>query len=79
VVGERSIGGVGEDGVGRLGPREPLAVLVPATAEPIDGGDQVLDAAVTAPPQPGLLLGFGAIPTHRIEEGLRRLRRCLDG
>jgi GntR family transcriptional regulator/MocR family aminotransferase len=29
--------------------------------------------------QPGLVLGYGAIPTARIEEGLRRLRRCFDG
>lgn len=35
--------------------------------------------AVTAPPRPGLLLGFGAVPTDRVEEGLRWLRRCLDG
>jgi GntR family transcriptional regulator / MocR family aminotransferase len=31
------------------------------------------------PSQPGLVLGYGAIPTARIEEGLRRLRRCFDG
>jgi GntR family transcriptional regulator/MocR family aminotransferase len=35
--------------------------------------------AVTASPRPGLVFGLGAIPTERIEEGLRRLRRCLDG
>jgi GntR family transcriptional regulator / MocR family aminotransferase len=29
--------------------------------------------------QPVLILGYGAIPTSRIEEGLRRLRRCFDG
>jgi GntR family transcriptional regulator / MocR family aminotransferase len=40
---------------------------------------QALSAfAVTAPPRPGLVFGLGAIPTHRIEEGLRRLRHCLD-
>jgi GntR family transcriptional regulator/MocR family aminotransferase len=27
---------------------------------------------------PGLLLGYGAIPTARIEDGLRRLRSCFD-
>ena len=26
----------------------------------------------------GLVVGYGAIPTERIEEGLRRLRRCFD-
>jgi GntR family transcriptional regulator / MocR family aminotransferase len=28
------------------------------------------------PSQPGLVLAYGAIPTARIAEGLRRLRRC---
>jgi GntR family transcriptional regulator/MocR family aminotransferase len=34
--------------------------------------------AVDAPAPPGLLLGYGAIPTERIHEGLRRLRLCFD-
>lgn len=34
--------------------------------------------AVQAPPRAGLLLGYGAIPTARIEPGLRRLRECFD-
>jgi GntR family transcriptional regulator / MocR family aminotransferase len=33
---------------------------------------------VRAPARPGLVLGYGAIPTARIAEGLRRLRRCFD-
>jgi GntR family transcriptional regulator / MocR family aminotransferase len=33
---------------------------------------------VHGPAQPGLLLGYGAIPTARIEEGLGRLRKCFD-
>jgi GntR family transcriptional regulator/MocR family aminotransferase len=32
---------------------------------------------VSTPPRAGLLFGYGAIPSDRIEEGLRRLRRCL--
>jgi hypothetical protein len=31
------------------------------------------------PSQPGFALGYGAIGTDRIEEGLARLRRCFDG
>ena len=27
----------------------------------------------------GVLLGYGAIPAERIEEGLRRLRACFAG
>jgi GntR family transcriptional regulator/MocR family aminotransferase len=30
------------------------------------------------PAQPGLLLGYGAIPTDRIQEGLSRLRDCFE-
>jgi DNA-binding transcriptional MocR family regulator len=29
-------------------------------------------------PPPGLVLGYGAIPTDRIDEGLDRLRRCFE-
>jgi GntR family transcriptional regulator/MocR family aminotransferase len=35
--------------------------------------------AVDRPAPAGLLLGYGAIPTARLEEGLRRLRSCFDG
>ena len=31
----------------------------------------------SAPAQTGVVLGYGAIPEPRIEEGLRRLRRCF--
>jgi DNA-binding transcriptional MocR family regulator len=31
------------------------------------------------PSQPGIVLGYGAIPIADIEEGLGRLRRCFDG
>ena len=34
---------------------------------------------VGQPSQPGIVLGYGAIPTADIEEGLSRLRRCFDG
>lgn len=34
--------------------------------------------AATLPPQPGLVLGYGAISLSEIEEGLRRLRRCFE-
>ena len=34
--------------------------------------------AVKAPPRAGIVLGYGAIATAEIQEGLRRLRRCFD-
>jgi DNA-binding transcriptional MocR family regulator len=33
---------------------------------------------VDTPAPPGLVLGYGAIPTDRIDEGLDRLRRCFE-
>jgi GntR family transcriptional regulator/MocR family aminotransferase len=33
---------------------------------------------VTTPPRQGLMFGYGAIPTDRIEPGLRRLRACFS-
>jgi GntR family transcriptional regulator/MocR family aminotransferase len=35
--------------------------------------------AVNEPPRAGLVLGYGAIPTERIAEGLHRLLGCFDG
>jgi GntR family transcriptional regulator/MocR family aminotransferase len=35
--------------------------------------------AVNPPGRPGLVMGYGAIPTARVEEGLRRLRSCFEG
>jgi GntR family transcriptional regulator/MocR family aminotransferase len=32
---------------------------------------------VDRPTRPGVVLGYGAIPTERLDEGLRRLRRCF--
>jgi GntR family transcriptional regulator/MocR family aminotransferase len=34
--------------------------------------------AVDTPTRPGLVFGYGAIPTDHIDEGLHRLRRCFD-
>jgi GntR family transcriptional regulator/MocR family aminotransferase len=35
--------------------------------------------AIDGPAQAGVVLGYGAIATDDIEEGLRRLRACFDG
>jgi GntR family transcriptional regulator/MocR family aminotransferase len=40
---------------------------------------QILSSfAVSSPPSAGLMLGYGAIPTVDIEEGLRLLRTCFN-
>jgi GntR family transcriptional regulator/MocR family aminotransferase len=33
---------------------------------------------VDSPSRPGIVLGYGAIPTTRIDEGMGLLRRCFD-
>jgi GntR family transcriptional regulator / MocR family aminotransferase len=46
-----------------------------------DHGVQVQELSrfsLDAPPRAGLLLGYGAIPTACIQDGLRRLRRCFN-
>jgi GntR family transcriptional regulator/MocR family aminotransferase len=35
--------------------------------------------AVNPPGRAGLVMGYGVIPTARVEEGLHRLRSCFDG
>jgi GntR family transcriptional regulator / MocR family aminotransferase len=59
-------------------PEELQAVLGRASA----AGVELLPLSmfdVGPPSQPGIVLGYGAIPTADIEEGLGRLRRCFDG
>jgi GntR family transcriptional regulator/MocR family aminotransferase len=34
--------------------------------------------AVSAIPRAGIMLGYGAIPTTRIDEGMQLLRACFD-
>jgi GntR family transcriptional regulator/MocR family aminotransferase len=39
--------------------------------------DRLSAYCASAAPQTGIVLGYGAIPEAKIEEGLRRLRRCF--
>jgi GntR family transcriptional regulator/MocR family aminotransferase len=73
------------------GPLSPWLSLIPAVAGlhvsahfrddvDLDGLHARLreaDVAVWDFAGKGLMFGFGAIPTDRVEEGLRRLRACL--
>jgi GntR family transcriptional regulator/MocR family aminotransferase len=66
-----------------------IAAFAPrATAHDIDhlaeqasqrgvGIQRLASFTVTRPPIPGLVIGYGAIPTDRIPEGLHRLRHCF--
>jgi GntR family transcriptional regulator/MocR family aminotransferase len=56
---------------------ELAAVLAAASA----AGVELLSLsrlAVGPPSQPGIVLGYGAIPSDRVDEGLRRLRVAFD-
>ena len=57
---------------------ELRAVLSRASAAGVEL--QPLSMFDVGPPSlPGIVLGYGAIPTADIKEGLSRLRRCFDG
>ena len=61
--------------------REELqAVLGRASAAGVEVQPLTLPMFDVGPPgQPGIVLGYGAIPAADIDEGLSRLRRCFDG
>ena len=51
-----------------------------ARADELDVAVQSLTAFAHSESGPaGLVIGFGAIPESRIDEGLRRLRRAVSG
>ena len=56
-----------DDEIVRLALRRGVDVSLPVSA-----------LAVTGPPRHGLVIGYGAVPTDRIPEGLRRLRECVS-
>ncbi|MET0833294.1 MAG: PLP-dependent aminotransferase family protein, partial [Actinomycetota bacterium] len=59
-------------------PEELQAVLDRASAAGV--AVQPLSMFDHGPPsQPGIVVGYGAIATADIEEGLARLRRCFEG
>jgi GntR family transcriptional regulator/MocR family aminotransferase len=65
--------------VARSGSPDQIGAVVRRAA---DAGVELLDLsrfAVDRPAPAGLLVGYGAIPTAHIEEGLHRLRSCFDG
>jgi GntR family transcriptional regulator/MocR family aminotransferase len=67
-VAARSVGASVEEisEVARRAQREEVAV------------HRLSQFAIDAQPEAGLVLGYGAIATEDIGEGLRRLRRCFD-
>jgi GntR family transcriptional regulator/MocR family aminotransferase len=57
---------------------EQLGAVVRMASEAAVAVQQLARFAVQPPGRAGLVLGYGAIPTGRIAEGLRRLRQCFE-
>ncbi|MGP4027800.1 hypothetical protein [Actinomadura sp. 3N407] len=61
------------------GALRPSALGDPASAGDPAGLPALSEFAVTGPPVRGLVFGYGAVTPPEIGEGLRRLRRFVDG
>ncbi|MGH9119210.1 MAG: PLP-dependent aminotransferase family protein [Acidimicrobiales bacterium] len=64
-----------------LAPSLPVGTIAACVRRASAAGVEALPLsmfAVDEPPRAGLVLGYGAIPTERIEEGLFRLRAAFD-
>ncbi len=73
-----SAAGLHVTALARSASADRIAAVVRRASE---GGVQVQELskfAVEPPGRPGLVLGYGAIATAHIEEGLRRLRGCFE-
>jgi GntR family transcriptional regulator/MocR family aminotransferase len=73
-----SIAGLHIAALARTASADEIGVIVRRAA---DTGVVVQDLSkfgIGSPGPPGLLMGYGAIPTAHIEDGLRRLRSCFD-
>jgi GntR family transcriptional regulator / MocR family aminotransferase len=57
---------------------EEISAIVRRASEAGVEIQELLTFTVAKPGRPGIVLGYGAIPTAKIKEGLRRLRNCFD-
>jgi GntR family transcriptional regulator / MocR family aminotransferase len=74
-----SSAGLHVSALARTSSAEKLGAIVRRASEAGVEVQQLARFAVGAPGRAGLVLGYGAIPTAHIEEGLRRLRECFEG
>jgi GntR family transcriptional regulator/MocR family aminotransferase len=73
-----SVAGLHVSALARHASAEQLDAIVRSATDAGVEVQQLSSFALEPPARPGLVLGYGAIPTERIEEGLRRLRTCFD-
>jgi GntR family transcriptional regulator/MocR family aminotransferase len=72
-----SIAGLHIAAVARAASADQIASIVRRAADAGVVVQELSRFGVESPGPPGLLLGYGAIPTADIEAGLRRLRSCF--
>jgi GntR family transcriptional regulator / MocR family aminotransferase len=65
--------------VARVASADEIASVVRRAFDAGVAAQELSRFGVSASARPGLVIGYGAIPTERIAEGLRRLRGCFDG
>jgi GntR family transcriptional regulator/MocR family aminotransferase len=73
-----SIAGLHIAAVARTASADQVATIVRRASDAGVVVQELSRFGVDSPGPPGLLLGYGAIPTAHIEEGLRRLRACFQ-
>ncbi len=62
----------------RTASRDEIAAVVRRASQAGIAVQELSTFAFDVPVRPGLLFGYGAIPTTQIKEGLRRLRQCFE-
>jgi GntR family transcriptional regulator/MocR family aminotransferase len=72
-----SVAGLHVSALARTASVERVEAVARRAAEAGVEVQRLASFALEAPARPGLVLGYGAIPGARIEEGLRRLRDCF--
>jgi GntR family transcriptional regulator/MocR family aminotransferase len=72
-----SVAGLHIAAVARSSSTDQMNVVVRRAADAGVAVQELSAFGVDSPGPPGLLLGYGAIPTARIEDGLRRLSSCF--
>jgi GntR family transcriptional regulator/MocR family aminotransferase len=72
-----SAAGLHVTAVARTAPADEIGAIVRRASDAGVELHELTRFAVDAPTRPGIVLGYGAIPTANIEEGLRRLRYCF--
>ena len=72
-----SAAGIHITAIARTASADHIAAIVSRARADGVAVHELLSFALANPPLPGIVLGYGAVPTARINEGLRRLLKCF--